>query len=114
MRNLIKKNPKYSKRINYNALKDLFVDTDEKDSSDAMYTIEAQDDGMGMEVIEESGAVGEGAGARRGRVGAQTSTAGDITDGVPDDEDADGEDEGSDKGDEVVDTGWEDVYEQEV
>ena len=28
MRNLIKKNPKYSKRINYDALKDLFTDAD--------------------------------------------------------------------------------------
>lgn len=28
VRNLIKKNPKYSKRINYDALKDLFTDAD--------------------------------------------------------------------------------------
>lgn len=31
MRNLIKKNPKYSKRINYDALKDLFVDGESGD-----------------------------------------------------------------------------------
>ncbi|KAF5390085.1 hypothetical protein D9757_003889 [Collybiopsis confluens] len=31
VRNLIKKNPKYSKRINYDALKDLFIDSNDKD-----------------------------------------------------------------------------------
>ncbi|KZP13611.1 BRF1-domain-containing protein [Athelia psychrophila] len=96
VQNLIKKNPKYSKRINYNALKDLFVDPDQKDPNDAigMYTMEGEG-----EVIEEGGAV-------------QASTAGDVTDGVMDD-DADGE-EGSEKGDDIVGAGWEDVYEQEA
>ncbi|KAF7980980.1 hypothetical protein HWV62_35786 [Athelia sp. TMB] len=104
VRNLIKKNPKYSKRINYNALKDLFVDTDEKDPDDAtMFTMEE-------EVIEEGGAVG----VRRATTADQVRSAGHTTDGVMDDEDADGEEEGSDKGDDIVDAGWEDVYEQEV
>lgn len=33
MRNLIKKNPKYSKRINYEALKDLFIDSPSSSNS---------------------------------------------------------------------------------
>jgi len=113
VRNLIKKNPKYSKRINYDALKDLFVDADDEKDHDDLYTIEQPNgdaDADGMEVIEEEGgAVGTVAGkAKAKRVG------GEETDGNVFDEDADGEEEGSEKGDEVIDTGWEEVYEQEV
>ena len=71
VRNLIKKNPKYSKRINYDALKDLFVDTntppsfsqslkaisDDKDEDD-LYTMSAEDEngeegGASLVIIEE-------------------------------------------------------------
>lgn len=82
MRNLIKKNPKYSKRINYDALKDLFADSnnsraqldaisrdaallvpgnvDLDDKEDDLYHIDAdKSDGEGFasgaEVVEEVG-----------------------------------------------------------
>ncbi|KAF7784937.1 hypothetical protein Agabi119p4_1102 [Agaricus bisporus var. burnettii] len=73
VRNLIKKNPKYSKRINYGALKDLFVVTnappsfsqslkaisDDKDE-DGLYTMSAEDGngeegGASLVIIEVSG-----------------------------------------------------------
>ena len=112
VRNLIKKNPKYSKRINYDALKDLFVDADDEKDNDGLYTIDQRNgdmDANGMDVIEEEGgAVGVVAGKEK-----EKGAGGEETDGNLDD-DADGEEEGSDKGEEVLDTGWEDIYEQEV
>jgi transcription factor IIIB subunit 2 len=111
VRNLIKKNPKYSKRINYDALKDLFVEADDEKDND-LYTMDSRDDmdANGMEIVEEEGgAVGTAAGKAKAKI-----TDGEATDGNMDDEDADGEEEGSEKGDEVIDTGWDDVYEQEV
>jgi len=111
VRNLIKKNPKYSKRINYDALKGLFVDMEDDKDKDNLYTIDQPGGGEGMEVIEEEGgAVGVGTGGER----AQGGGGEEDIDGNLEDVDADGEDEGSEKGDEVIDTGWEDVYEQEV
>jgi len=114
VRKLIKKNPKYSKRINYDALKDLFVDADDERDNDGLYTIDQHNGDMdadGMYIIEEKGgAVGVVAGKEKEngvRVG------GEETDGNLDN-DADGEEEGGDKGEEVIDIGWEDVYEQEV
>jgi transcription factor IIIB subunit 2 len=123
VRNLIKKNPKYSKRINYDALKDLFVDggvpgsfklpmnmglgMDDKDDDD-LYTIGADDKsdgdgGMGMVVIqEEPGTVSVAP------VPAASGPRPRLPELEEDDVDAD---EGSEKGDDV---GWEDAYEQEV
>jgi hypothetical protein len=88
VRNLIKKNPRYSKRINYDALKDLFVDgtmggvslgVDDKDD-DGLYTIGVDDKGedeegeAGMEVVvEEAGSV---AGVVRGGVGGEDGNRG--------------------------------------
>jgi len=113
VRNLIKKNPKYSKRINYDALKDLFVDAGDEKDNDGLYTIDQRNgdaDADGMEIIEEEGgAVGIMAGKEN-----EKSVGGEETGGNLEDEDAEGEEEGSDKGEEVVDTGWEDIYEQEV
>jgi transcription factor IIIB subunit 2 len=112
VRNLIKKNPKYSKRINYDALKGLFVDMGDDKDKDDLYTIDPQGDGggEGMEVIEEEGgAVGVGVVGEKAK-----EVGGEEADGNLEDEDAYGEDEGSEKGDDVIDTGWEDVYEQEV
>jgi transcription factor IIIB subunit 2 len=113
VRNLIKKNPKYSKRINYDALKDLFVDAGDEKDNDGLYTIDQRNgdaDADGMEIIEEEG----GAVGIMARKENEKSVGGEETGGNLEDEDAEGEEEGSDKGEEVVDTGWEDIYEQEV
>ncbi|KAH7915131.1 BRF1-domain-containing protein [Hygrophoropsis aurantiaca] len=115
VRNLMKKNPKYSKRINYDALKDLFVDggptpganmDDDKDD-DGLYTMDDKSDGEEMVVIEESG----------GGVGSQPQGSSGRPKPLIDDNlgEAEDEEEGSDKGDdEPMDTGWEDAYEQEA
>ena len=94
VQSLLKKNAKYSKRINYNALKDLF-DGDEKIEGHGLYIMDDyKEEGI---VIEEEGGGGIGKGLA-GHVGG--------------DEDAEGEEDvGSQKGD---DYGWEDTYEQEV
>jgi transcription factor IIIB subunit 2 len=110
VRNLIKKNPKYSKRINYDALKDLFVDGRQVvpsiDDKDDLYTMDDKSDGEGMMVLEEGG----------GGIGSQRSVT---TTRLPREEQEEQgderEDEESEKGDDhVVDIGWEDAYEQEV
>lgn len=104
VRNLIKKNPKYSKRINYDALKDLFVDGPQApslDDKDNLYTIDDKGDGEGMIVLEEGG----------GGIGSQRP--------APrlhrEEQVEEGEDDESEKGDDhVPDVGWEEAYEQEV
>ena len=95
MRTLLKQNARYSKRINYDALKDLFDEKDEEDGS-MLYTIE------GKEVVEEGG----------GRIGGHAGLidAGELQ---PDPEYADDGD-GSEKGDDYGVGDWEDTYEQEV
>jgi transcription factor IIIB subunit 2 len=98
VRTLLKQNARYSKRINYDALKDLF--TNEKDEDDGkLYTFDSKEESV---VVEEGG----------GRVGGH---AGLIDAGLlqPDADDGDDVD-GSDKGDDYGDGGWEDTYEQEV
>ncbi|KAH8996208.1 BRF1-domain-containing protein [Lactarius akahatsu] len=96
VRTLLKQNARYSKRINYDALKDLF--TDEKDE-DLLYTLDEKDEDQNV-VVEEGG----------GRVGAHALPRRliDAVDLQPDLDDADGSDKGDDYG------GWEDTYEQEV
>jgi transcription factor IIIB 90 kDa subunit len=107
VRNLIKKNPKYSKRINYDALKDLFVDGRQipsLDDKDDLYTMDDKSDGEGMLVLEEGG----------GGIGNQRSVTTRLTRHEQEEQGDEGEDE-SEKGDDhVVDVGWEDAYEQEV
>lgn len=50
VRNLLKKNPKYSKRINYDALKDMFVAEEDRKNEHSMYTLdEKEDQGIGEE-----------------------------------------------------------------
>ncbi|KAH9927889.1 BRF1-domain-containing protein [Amylocystis lapponica] len=125
VRNLIKKNPRYSKRINYDALKDLFTgDTPVKlpttpsadDKDDGLYTIDDKSDGEGVLVVEEGGG-GVGMAPRRSRSGSEPrdaqAAAGPEVDGDEGegDDDADGDEEGSDKGENYAD--W-DAYEQEV
>ena len=122
VRNLIKKNPRYSKRINYDALKDLFVDMGEDKKE--LYTMDRTPgpdpdlDMIGQEVIEEEGgAVGVQPLRKASRVGSRgrsvgERSAGEETDGVVDTD----ADEGSERGF-VINTGWDDVYdiyEQEV
>lgn len=105
MRNLIKKNPRYSKRINYDALKDLFVDgqhVPSLDEKDDLYTIDDKSDGEGMMVLEEGG----------GGIGSQQLVT---TARYREEHGDEGEDEESEKGDDhVADIGWEEAYEQEV
>ncbi|KAJ4468866.1 BRF1-domain-containing protein [Lentinula aciculospora] len=116
VRNLIQKNPKYSKRINYDALKDLFVDSNggapsnHKFRSDFgsigageslvnfddvdLYTMDDKDDkdDTDLIVIEEDGILGVNpVPPRKGHSGEA---------------DEDGENMGEEA--------WEDVYEQEV
>ncbi|KAL0573330.1 transcription factor TFIIIB subunit brf1 [Marasmius crinis-equi] len=104
VRNLIKKNPKYSKRINYDALKDLFVDPgpspfDDKD--DGLYTMDDKDDkddGDATLVVIEDDPGGLMPPPR-----------------PPREPEPEGEDD--DKGDEDEDVpmgNWDDGYEQEV
>ncbi|KAG6866141.1 hypothetical protein C0991_008094 [Blastosporella zonata] len=123
VRNLLKKNPKYSKRINYDALKDLFVEGggsplvaahmglgEEKDDAE-LYTFgdDKDDDGaMGMVIIEEeAGSVA----VTPAPTAPTRKIPGDET--IGDDADADADpDEGSDYG--GAEGGWEDAYEQEL
>lgn len=44
VRNLLKKNPKYSRRINYDALKDMFVPEEDQKDGDAMYTMDDKEE----------------------------------------------------------------------
>ncbi|KAK0205101.1 BRF1-domain-containing protein [Desarmillaria ectypa] len=99
VKNMMKKNPKYSKRINYDALKDLFVNggvvptLDEKDEA-SLYTMDDKSDGEGggaLLVIEEDSAPPPPP--------------------LPeDDKDDDKEDEDA----AADDISWDDAYEQEV
>ncbi|KAG6335626.1 hypothetical protein ID866_3462 [Astraeus odoratus] len=105
VRNLMKKNPKYSKRINYDALKDLFVDgggtlPNLDDKEDDLFTIDDKTDGDATIVVEEGGG---GVGNQKPRT-RHESPEGDI----------DHDEEGSEKGDELPGLAWEDAYEQEV
>ncbi|PPQ64030.1 hypothetical protein CVT24_008843 [Panaeolus cyanescens] len=123
VRNLLKKNPKYSKRINYDALKDLFVESgglpssrsnvsfpgDDKDDTDLFTMDDDKSDGEGPTLIveEESAmtvlkpAADEAAPPKRKKGLLALQEDGEY--GSDDDKDDD-EDVG----------GWDDVYEQEV
>ncbi|KAH9055168.1 BRF1-domain-containing protein [Lactarius deliciosus] len=99
VRTLLKQNARYSKRINYDALKDLF--TDEKDE-DLLYTLDEKDEDQNVVVEEGGGRVGAHALPRR------LIEAVDLQPDLDDADDADRSDKGDDYG------GWEDTYEQEV
>ena len=102
VRTLLKQNARYSKRINYDALKDLF--TDEKDDEDdgTLYTIDNKEEDATSVVVEEGG----------GLIGGH---AGLVDPGLLQPDAGDGDDgDGSDKGDDYGDGGWEDTWEQEV
>jgi transcription factor IIIB subunit 2 len=128
VRNLLKKNPKYSKRINYDALKDLFVQSgglpsmaanmttgdDDKDDEDLYTMDDDKSDGGGVLmptviVEDEPGTVvltpvKESAKPRKKGVLALEDDA-DMDDEGSDDDKDDDDDDGR---------GWEDAYEQEV
>ncbi len=123
VQNLIKKNPKYSKRINYEALKDLFVDNgsisanvaedDDKDDNALIMMDDDKSDGEGLSmrtiiVEEEPGAVvskplsdSEGRGTKKKGVLAL-------------EEEMNIYEEGSDEEKDDNAFGWENAYEQEV
>ncbi|KAL0068943.1 transcription factor TFIIIB subunit brf1 [Marasmius tenuissimus] len=102
VRNLIKKNPKYSKRINYDALKDLFIDTgpvpfDDKD--DGLYTMDDKDDkddGEGTLVVIED------------------DPGGGMPPPKPPQEPDPEEDDKGDEDEDMPMGGWDDGFEQEV
>lgn len=102
MRNLLKKNPKYSKKINYAVLDQFFKpeksstpgdeggEEQEREKEEVgLYRIDEKDNGEGEEVVEEGGEY---------QAPLQANTD------YEDDEDDKPEDYG----------GWEDVFEQEV
>lgn len=124
VRNLLKKNPKYSKRINYDALKDLFVESGGSSSvaakmrlgaikdDDDLYTFddEKDEDRLGMVIIEEE--PGSVAVTPASSTQPRKISGAELGENADADADADGDgDEGSDYGPE---NGWEDAYEQEI
>ena len=127
MRNLIKKNARYSKRINYDALKDLFTDDgpvklpmtpgpDDKDDN-PLYTMDDRSDGESMLVVEETGGGGVGMAPARVRSRSTSNTPRqpvDVPIAEPDeDEDAPGEDDIEEENEKGDYNDW-DAYEQEV
>jgi transcription factor IIIB 90 kDa subunit len=120
VRTLLKQNARYSKRINYDALKDLFADA--KDDDEVLYTLEddKEDDDVNFMLVEEGGGRVGGKCAPTangvGGIGGGGSTGNNLIDASdlqPDPDDVDDGD-ASDKGDDFGDGGWEDTYEQEV
>jgi transcription factor IIIB subunit 2 len=120
VKNLLNKSHKYSKRINYDALRHLLVEgpsLDEKDD-DQLYTLDDKSDGEGMSmlVIEEAPGTVVSAPPPKPKpkkalnIAARVAATGNGNVDADGDEDMDPE-EGSDKGEDV---GWEDAYEQEV
>ncbi|KAF8622041.1 hypothetical protein AX15_007325 [Amanita polypyramis BW_CC] len=123
VQNLVKKNPKYSRRINYNALKELFVDSgglpslteamttgeDEKDDRELLEMDDGKDDAEPQLIVEE------------GTVGVVSATptnatgdTGQTLSGKHAFDEEDGEGESDDEKDEPINYTWEDAYEQEI
>lgn len=123
MRNLIKKNPRYSKRINYEALRDLFDGggpagasalEEKMDADEGLWRIDQDkededlDVGGGVVIEESGGAVGLTPKASTPGAAPRPSAA--TAEAVAELDEADAE--GSEKGEEFVEE-W-DAYEQEV
>ncbi|KAF8559363.1 BRF1-domain-containing protein [Imleria badia] len=106
VRNLLKKNAKYSKRINYDALKDLFVDGGNPNINlDEKGDLYSMDDKTEEAVIVEEGG---------GGVGSQKSSRSASRNDFPSAA-HDGDEDESEKGDtEDPYVGWDEVYEQEI
>ncbi|KAN0100867.1 Cyclin-like protein [Tylopilus felleus] len=106
VRNLLKKNTKYSKRINYDALKDLFVDGGNPDIN-----LDEKGDLYSMDDKTEDGVIVEEEG---GGVGSQKSSRSVSRNDIPSAAQDEEEDE-SEKGDtEEPFVSWDEVYEQEM
>lgn len=121
VRNLIKKNPRYSKRINYDALRDLFdgagpsgTTEDEKlNMNGDMWTLDPEkEDEIGVVIEEGGGAVGMTPTAPPDAMEDDTEQPLTSVQGTNEADFDDMYAEGSDKGEEYVGD-W-DVYEQEV
>ncbi|KAJ7226248.1 hypothetical protein B0H12DRAFT_1149243 [Mycena haematopus] len=116
VKNLLNKSHRYSKRINYDALRHLLVEGPSLDdkTDDQLYTLDDKSDGegMGMLVIEEAPGTVVSAPPPKSKPKkaglAAHAAAGNVEADADDDMDPE---EGSDKGEDV---GWEDAYEQEV
>jgi transcription factor IIIB 90 kDa subunit len=121
VQNLLKKNTKYSKRINYNALKDLFVEDtaadDDKVEDSGLYSFDDDKDEGEEMVIEEEGGITTGKGSsNRAKPSSAPGTQDTVslaTSTYEEDVNANhevdyGDDKGSDAG------GWDDMYEQEA
>jgi len=120
VQNLVKKNLKYSRRINYNALKELFVDSgglpsladamttgeDEKDDTELIQMEDGKEDAEPQLIVEEEGTVGVVSAVSAGAASNAKKRAYD---------DEDGEGESDDEKDEpIMNYAWEDAYEQEI
>lgn len=118
VQNLVKKNLKYSRRINYNALKELFVDSgglpslaetmttgmDEKDDTELIQMEDGKGDTEPQLIVEE-GTVGVVSAVSTGATSDARKRGYD---------DEDGEGESDDEKDEPMNYAWEDAYEQEI
>ncbi|OCB90255.1 hypothetical protein A7U60_g2545 [Sanghuangporus baumii] len=123
---MVKTSTKYSRKINYEALQNLFasdtnvsnlvppaeVDLDEKE--DYMYTFDDKSDGETMTVVVEEGGGGVGVAAKASSPKGDTSLKGLQAVSEPEgEEDGEGEEiELSEKGDEEY--AWDEEYQQEV
>jgi len=120
VRNLIKKNPKYSKRINYDALKDLFVDnvtapplsqslntiTEDKDEENLIIMDDKsdEDETTPLVIIQED--VGAVASSSMPKANMRLLNDDDLE--IASDDDKYDDEKYDDDGD------WEDMYEQEI
>lgn len=120
VRNLIKKNPRYSKRINYDALRDLFdgagpssaVDDEKVRMGTGMWTMDPdKEEETGVVIEEGGGAVGMTPVTQPGTDNREEPLPDEHT-GATDAEFDDMYADGSDKGEEYAGD-W-DVYEQEA
>jgi transcription factor IIIB subunit 2 len=125
---MVKKNPKYSKRINYDALAgllggagagrlaDRWAAEDEKDDDGELLPLDDKADDDGAFVDEDARDVAPGARAR-GKARAARAATEDKGEDVPldEDEEMDVDAEKEDGAEEsFADGGWEDAFEQEA
>lgn len=132
VQSMVKKSSKYSRRINYEALENLFAndavvshgalaqqDINLDDKEDDMYILDEKSDGEGMNVVVEESGGGVGVGTsgqdshRDDKASKSLPSGSEHADEEDGEADAEGEElELSEKGDD--DYGWDEGYEQEV
>jgi transcription factor IIIB 90 kDa subunit len=105
VRTLLKKNPKYSKRINYDALKGLFESSIATNEDKDDYTLDTDKSDAEMMLVDEDA---RDTPASRAQISRKESPAR----GEMDLEEVEEEELGSDKGENYG--GWEDTFEQEA